>query len=187
MDALDLAPLEDRGVGEGTLDDPEVEKDEKRVVPPPVGRQPVDGEQPLDGDVEAELLLDLTDDAGSWRLPRVDDPAGQVGVETILVVDEAGAAPVVYQVPLTYRAAPLDGAQSALVGTMEHSVLGRRWVYDGPHDPVYAAQLLALEETLTPAYYAMYDVLERTLPDLQPQAREELRDPLIAVVRGGEE
>ena len=44
----------------------------------------------------------------SWRL---DDPAGQVGVETILVVDEAGAAPVVYQVPLTYRAAPLDGAQ----------------------------------------------------------------------------
>ena len=77
----------------------------------------------------------------SWRL---DDPAGQVGVETILVVDEAGAAPVVYQVPLTYRAAPLDGAQSALVGTMEHSVLGRRWVYDGPHDPVYAAQLLAL-------------------------------------------
>ncbi len=51
---------------------------------------------------------------------------------------------------------------------------------------VPSAQLLALEETLTPAYYAMYDVLERTLPDLQPQAREELRDPLIAVVRGGE-
>jgi len=77
----------------------------------------------------------------SWRL---DDPAGQVGVETILVVDEAGPLPVLYQVPLTYRAAPLDGAQAALVGTTEHSVLGRRWVYDGPHDPVYAAQLLAL-------------------------------------------
>ncbi len=27
---------------------------------------------------------------------------------------------------------------------MEHSVLGHRWVYDGPHDPVYAAQLLEL-------------------------------------------
>jgi trehalose synthase-fused probable maltokinase len=77
----------------------------------------------------------------SWRL---DDPAGQVGIETLLVVDEGGVEPVVYQVPLTYRGAPLDGAQHALVGTMEHSVLGRRWVYDGAHDPVYATQLLAL-------------------------------------------
>jgi maltokinase len=77
----------------------------------------------------------------SWRL---DDPAGEVGIETLLVVDEGGSEPVVYQVPLTYRGAPLEGGQHALVGTMEHSVLGTRWVYDGPHDPVYAAQLLAL-------------------------------------------
>jgi predicted trehalose synthase len=77
----------------------------------------------------------------SWRL---DDPAGQVGLETLLVVDEAGEVPVLYQVPLTYRGAPLEGAQQALVGTTEHSVLGHRWVYDGPHDPVYAAQLLEL-------------------------------------------
>ncbi len=45
--------------------------------------------------------------------------------------------------PLTYRAAPLDGAEHALLGTMEHSVLGTRWVYDGPHDPVYVGQLMA--------------------------------------------
>ena len=77
----------------------------------------------------------------SWRL---DDPAGQVGIETILVVDESGPEPVVYQVPLTYRGAPLESAHHALIGTMEHSVLGKRWVYDGPHDPVYAAQLLEL-------------------------------------------
>ena len=77
----------------------------------------------------------------SWRL---DDPAGQVGIETLLVVDEAGPEPVVYQVPLTYRGAPLEGGEQALVGTAEHSVLGRRWVYDGPRDPVYAAQLLEL-------------------------------------------
>ena len=77
----------------------------------------------------------------SWRL---DDPAGQVGIETLLVVDEGGDVPVVYQVPLTYRGAPLEDAQNALVGTMQHSVLGRRWVYDGPQDPVYAAQLLEL-------------------------------------------
>ena len=37
-----------------------------------------------------------------------------------------------------------EDAQNALVGTMQHSVLGRRWVYDGPQDPVYAAQLLEL-------------------------------------------
>ncbi|MFV2173508.1 hypothetical protein ACFHW2_25100 [Actinomadura sp. LOL_016] len=48
--------------------------------------------------------------------------------------------------PLTYRGAPLDGAEHALVGTMEHGVLGRRWVYDGCHDPMMVAQLLALIE-----------------------------------------
>lgn len=69
---------------------------------------------------------------------RFDDPAGEVGIETFLV--RAGAGPV-YQVPLTYRGAPLDGAEAWLVGTCEHSVLGRRWVYDGCGDPVYAAAL----------------------------------------------
>ena len=49
----------------------------------------------------------------SWRL---DDPAGEVGIETLLVVDESGAEPVVYQVPLTYRGAPLEGGEHALVG-----------------------------------------------------------------------
>ncbi|RKN36518.1 CG0192-related protein [Micromonospora musae] len=69
---------------------------------------------------------------------RFDDPAGEVGIETLLV--RAGAGPV-HQVPLTYRGAPLDGAQQWLVGTCEHSVLGRRWVYDACGDPVYAAAL----------------------------------------------
>jgi hypothetical protein len=49
-------------------------------------------------------------------------------------------------VPLTYRGAPLAGAGHALVGTMEHGVLGPRWAYDGCHDPVMAAQLTALIE-----------------------------------------
>ncbi len=69
---------------------------------------------------------------------RFDDPAGDVGIETILV--RAGSGPV-HQVPLTYRDAPLDGAGSWLVGTCEHSALGRRWVYDACGDPVYAAAL----------------------------------------------
>jgi hypothetical protein len=75
--------------------------------------------------------------AGGFRL---DDPDGEVGIEFMLV----GDGPVTYHVPLTYRGTPLDGADQALMGTAEHGVLGRRWIYDGAHDPVLLAQLLAL-------------------------------------------
>ncbi|WP_431912727.1 maltokinase N-terminal cap-like domain-containing protein [Nonomuraea jabiensis] len=81
--------------------------------------------------------------AGGFRL---DDPQGEVGIEFMVVTDTSGTQPVSYLVPLTYRGAPLDGAEHALVGTMEHGVLGRRWAYDGCHDPVLVAQLLALIE-----------------------------------------
>ncbi|MFF1381535.1 1,4-alpha-glucan branching protein [Streptomyces sp. NPDC058308] len=77
---------------------------------------------------------------------RLDDPEGAVGMEFIVVTDTSGAEATAYLVPLTYRGAPLDGAEHALVGTMEHGVLGRRWAYDGCHDPVLVAQLLALVE-----------------------------------------
>jgi hypothetical protein len=69
---------------------------------------------------------------------RFDDPDGEVGVETILWRTDDGA---VLQTPLTYRAAPLEGAERYLIGTSEHSVLGHRWVYDGCGDPVWAATL----------------------------------------------
>ncbi|MDN0200500.1 1,4-alpha-glucan branching protein [Streptomyces sp. S.PNR 29] len=81
--------------------------------------------------------------AGGFRL---DDPQGEVGIEFIVVNDSCGPHPTTYLVPLTYRGAPLDGAEHALVGTMEHGVLGRRWAYDGFHDPVLLAQLSALIE-----------------------------------------
>ncbi|MET9962313.1 1,4-alpha-glucan branching protein [Streptomyces sp. NPDC006326] len=79
--------------------------------------------------------------AGGFRL---DDPKGEVGIEFMAVTDESGPEPVTYHVPLTYRGAPLEGAEGALVGTSEHGVLGRRWIYDGTHDPVLLAQLAAL-------------------------------------------
>ncbi len=66
---------------------------------------------------------------------RFDDPAGEVGIETILWRTPDGA---VLQVPFTYRAEPLAGAEEFLVGTSEHSVLGPRFVYDGCADPVWA-------------------------------------------------
>jgi Maltokinase N-terminal cap domain len=69
---------------------------------------------------------------------RFDDPAGTVGIETMLI--SVGAGPVL-QVPLTYRGAPLEGGGGRLVGTTQHSVLGERWVYDACGDPVYAAAL----------------------------------------------
>jgi hypothetical protein len=71
---------------------------------------------------------------------RFDDPQGEVGVETMLV--QAPGGPVL-QVPLTYRGAPLEGAEDHLIGTTEHSVLGRRWVYDACGDRVYAQALAA--------------------------------------------
>lgn len=75
---------------------------------------------------------------------RFDDPAGDVGCEThIVAVDLPERGDIVVQVPLTYRGAPLEGApQEALVTTMDHSVLGRRWVYDAAHDPIYVTELL---------------------------------------------
>jgi len=74
--------------------------------------------------------------AGGFRL---DDPAGEVGIEFLFVSDADGTT---YSVPLSYHGAPMEGAEAALVGTSEHGVLGRRWVYDGARDPVLVAQLL---------------------------------------------
>ncbi len=63
---------------------------------------------------------------------RFDDPDGEVGIEGFLLARGEALVHVV----LTYRGAPLAGAEGSLVGTMEHSVLGTRWVYDGLGDPV---------------------------------------------------
>ncbi|MFF8504916.1 1,4-alpha-glucan branching protein [Streptomyces anulatus] len=80
--------------------------------------------------------------AGGFRL---DDPAGEVGIEFMVVADRAGQEPVAYLVPLGYRGAALEGVPGeALIGTSEHGVLGTRWIYDGAHDPVVLAQLRAL-------------------------------------------
>ncbi|MET9696391.1 1,4-alpha-glucan branching protein [Streptomyces sp. NPDC006529] len=79
--------------------------------------------------------------AGGFRL---DDPQGEVGIEFMVLTDTAGERPVTYHLPVTYRGAPLEGADAGLIGTSEHGVLGRRWVYDGAHDPVCVDRLLAL-------------------------------------------
>lgn len=77
---------------------------------------------------------------------RLDDPAGEVGIEFMVTTETSGPEPVAHLVPLTYRGAPLTGAEHALIGTSEHGVLGKRWVYDGCHDPVLVTELLSLIE-----------------------------------------
>jgi hypothetical protein len=79
--------------------------------------------------------------AGGFRL---DDPDGEVGIEFMVVTDGSGDGSAAYLVPMTYRASELPGADGGLIGTAEHGVLGRRWVYDGTHDPVLIAQLVSL-------------------------------------------
>jgi hypothetical protein len=74
---------------------------------------------------------------------RFEDPAGETGIETHLVADGG----LVCQLPLTYRPAALPGAAAALVATTEHSVLGTRWIYDGPADPAWREELLRLVRT----------------------------------------
>jgi hypothetical protein len=97
---------------------------------------------------KAELLADWVP-TQPWGEPelelvgayRFDDPDGQVGIETHVMSAADGN---LLHAPLTYRGAPLDGAEQFLVCTMEHSVLGRRWIYDAAGDPVYARVLASV-------------------------------------------
>lgn len=77
---------------------------------------------------------------GSYRF---DDPEGRVGMEAFLA--RAGGA--LLHVPLTYRDEPLDGGDEALITEMQHSVLGRRWVYDGLRDPRFVLMLAGVAMT----------------------------------------
>lgn len=101
---------------------------------------------------------------------RLDDPAGEVGIEFVLFVDGSGADQVLYQVPMTYRGAPLPGSDSALIGTAEHGVLGRRWIYDATRDPVAIAAVIDLLTGRTTA---------------QAQSLSDTSDPTVVVTPAG--
>lgn len=85
---------------------------------------------------------------------RFDDPDGEVGIETILVEADG----TVFQVPLSYRGSPLPGAEASLIGTMQHSVLGERWVYDAVGDPCYLDAVTAAILTGQPQAQHLLDV-----------------------------
>jgi hypothetical protein len=77
---------------------------------------------------------------GSYRF---DDPDGRVGMEAHLV----RFGDTLFQVPLTYRDAPLDDGDESFITRMEHSVLGTRWVSDGLGDPIFVTMLAAVAMT----------------------------------------
>lgn len=72
---------------------------------------------------------------------RLDDPDGEVGIEGQLL---SAGDDAVYHVPVTYRGAPLAEGEAFLIGTLEHGVLGTRWVYNAMGDPVYRAVLATI-------------------------------------------
>ena len=103
---------------------------------------------------------------------RLDDPDGEVGMEGILLRSTAGD---VLHVPLTYRAAPLDGAEDFLIGTLEHSALGTRWVYDATGDPVWRTTLAATVLTGGTGAEEYFEV----------DGKRENREPSVAVAGSG--
>jgi maltokinase len=78
---------------------------------------------------------------GSWEIPS---PGPRL--VTHLVMDFSAKVPVLYQVPVTERTEPLEGAESALIAEVP-SDGGTTYLYDGPHDPAYAAALLRMITT----------------------------------------
>ena len=118
--------------------------------------------QPWGGRGEVEI-------AGTYRF---DDPDGAVGVEAFVV----RRATRRLHVALTYRGAPLDGAEEHLVGTMDHSVLGQRWIYDAGHDPVavacYERVLAGRQEQASLEVYDGDELVARREPSVLLHRRE---------------
>ncbi|MEM9464807.1 MAG: hypothetical protein AAGA90_05525 [Actinomycetota bacterium] len=90
---------------------------------------------------EFEIAPGSIDHLGAYRF---DDPDGEVGIESHLVRVTDGRT---IHLPLTYRNDPLPGADAWKLGTLEHSVLGTRHVYDAVADPVYVTELVRIIAT----------------------------------------
>lgn len=96
------------------------------------------------GSGEAELI-------GTYRF---DDTGGEVGFEGYVLRREDK----ILHLPVTYRAAPIDGADDYLITRINHSVLGERWAYDAMADPVGIHMLnQALAGEIQQAEYHFYN------------------------------
>jgi len=119
-----------------------------------------------------ESWLDRQPWAGSGAIEvlgsyRFDDPEQRVGVESFLV-RRAGQ---VLHVPVTYRDAPLETADAQLVATVDHSVLGKRWIYAAETDPVglgcFARALTGEQQQATHEIYSGDEYLGVDEPEVR--------------------
>ena len=128
--------------------------------------------QPWAGPGDLEVL-------GSYRF---DDPDGEVGIEGF-VVRRGGE---LLHVALTYRGAALEGADDHLLGTLEHSVLGTRWLYDATADPVaqgcYLRALRGEQEQAVPELWEG-GTLVRRLPTKVKVRREAGHGEVLRLAR----
>lgn len=87
---------------------------------------------------------------------RFVDPDGEVGIESFIL----RSAGTYYHLPLTYRGSENTAAEAGLITTMDHSVLGDRWIYDASVDPVYLTELrrvIADRDTAADNHYIATD------------------------------
>ncbi|MDM7990922.1 1,4-alpha-glucan branching protein GlgB [Arthrobacter sp. zg-Y877] len=75
---------------------------------------------------------------------RLEDPAGQVGLEVHLIAVVSGERRDVISVPVSYRTEPAPELEAALLGRAQDGDLGERWLYDATADPVFVTAWLEL-------------------------------------------
>ena len=75
---------------------------------------------------------------------RLDDPAGDVGLEVHFIAVDSGERTDVISIPVTYRSQEAPYLETALLGRAHHEELGERWLYDGAADPVFVTAWLEL-------------------------------------------
>ena len=78
---------------------------------------------------------------------RLEDPAGEVGMEVHLIAVVSGDRRDVISVPVSYRSEAAPELDSALLGRAHHEELGERWLYDATADPVFVTAWLELMRT----------------------------------------
>jgi maltokinase len=86
--------------------------------------------------------------AGKGHIPRLrilandpvpyDDPEARVSI--LLVMDDEGHVPTLYQVPIVERATLQPAERSFLIGQNDDG----QYIFDGPHDPAFPKALLYL-------------------------------------------
>jgi predicted trehalose synthase len=87
---------------------------------------------------------------GSQRLePFADEP--DVAITILLVMDDAGEVPTLYQVPIVERSTLQPAERAYLIGETDDG----RYLFDGPHDPAYPRALLRL---IAPEFAASVDI-----------------------------